>query len=58
MQEHFYELFYSDGANGFLEDVAITPIDKTDGRDSKNRENYWMRTLKMIAHGLNIEDGV
>ena len=25
--------------NGFLEDVAIPLIDKTDGRDPKNREN-------------------
>ena len=49
----------SDGHNGFLEDVAITLIDKTDGRDPKNRENYWMRTLKTLApQGLNIEDCV
>ena len=56
MQEHLYEHFYS---NGFLEDVAITLIDKTDRRDPKNRENYWMRTLKTLApDGLNIEDCV
>ena len=56
MQEHLYEHFYR---NGFLEDVAITLIDKTDGRDPKNRENYWMRTLKTLApDGLNIEDYV
>ena len=59
MQEHLFEHFYSDGHNGFLEDVAITLIDKTDGRDPKNRENYWMRTLKTLApQGLNIEDCV
>ena len=40
MQEHLYEYFYSDGHNGFLEDVAITLIDKTDRRDPKNRGNY------------------
>ena len=57
MQEHLHEHFYSDGHNGFLENVAITLIDKTDGRDPKNRENYWMRTLKTLApDGLNIED--
>ena len=59
MQEHLFEHFYSDGHNGFLEDVAITLIDKTDGRDPKNRENYWMRTLKTLApQGLNTEDCV
>ena len=55
MQEHFFEHFYRDGHNGFLEEVAITFIDKTDGRDPKNRENYWIRTLKTLApEGLNI----
>ena len=59
MQEHLYEHFYSDGHNGFLEDVAITLIDKTDGRDSKNRGNHWMRTLKTLApNGFNTEDYV
>ena len=27
IQEHLYENIYSDGHNGFLQDVAITPID-------------------------------
>ena len=39
MREHLFEHFYSDGHNGFLEAVAITLIDKTVGRDPKNREN-------------------
>ena len=56
IQKHLFEHFYSDGHNGFLEDVAITLIDKTDGKDPKNRKNYWMRTLKTLApEGLNIE---
>ena len=59
MQEHLFEHFYSDGHNSFLEDVAIMLIDKIDDRDPKNRENYWMRTLKTSApEGLNIEDCV
>ena len=38
---------------------AITLIGKTDGKDPKRRENYWMRTLKTYApFGLNIEDSV
>ena len=59
MQEHLLEHFHSDGHNCFLENVEITLIDKTDGRDPKSRENYWMRILKMLApQGLNIEDCV
>ena len=59
MQEHLYEHFYRDSHNGFLEDVAITLIYKTDGRDPKNRESYGMRTLKTLApDGLNNEDCV
>ena len=49
-QEHLYEHFYSDSQYGFLENVAITLIDKTDSKDPRNRENYWMRTLKTLAH--------
>ena len=59
MQGHLYEHIYPDSHNGLLEDVAITLIDKTDGRDPKNRENYWMRTMKTLAlDGLNIEECV
>ena len=56
MQEHLHEQFYSDGHNGFLEDVTITLIDKTDSKDPKNRENYWMKML--APDGLNIEECV
>ena len=42
-----------------LEDVTGTFIHKTDGKDPKNRENYWTRTLKTLApDGLNTEDCV
>ena len=59
MQQHFDEHFYRDGRNGFLENVAITLIDKTDGKDPENRENYWMRILETVAlDGLIIEDCV
>ena len=58
-QEHLFEHFKSEGHNGFLGNVSITLIDKTDGKDPKRRENYWMRTLKTYApFGLNIEDSV
>ena len=59
MQEHLFEHFYSEGHNGFLNDVSVTLIDKTDGKDPKKREYYWMRTLKTLApDGLNIEESV
>ena len=57
MQDYLYGHFYSDSHYVFLENVTITLVDKTDGRDPKNRENCWMRTLKMLALvRLNIED--
>ena len=59
MQEHLYRLFSSPGHSGFLNDVSVTLIDKTDGSDSKKQEDYCMKTLKTMApYGLNIEDSV
>lgn len=40
MEEHLYEHDYSENHNGFVEDVTIKLIDKTYGKDPKNRENY------------------
>lgn len=40
MQEHLHEHFYSVGHKGFPVNITITLIDKTDGKDSKNWENY------------------
>ena len=58
-QEHLFEHVKSEGHSGFLGNVSITLIDKTDGKDPKWRENYWMRTLKTYAtFGLNIENSV
>ena len=54
-----FEHFKSEGHGGFLGNVSITLIDKTDRKDPKRRENYWMRTLTTYApFGLNIEDSV
>ena len=59
MQQHLYEHFYSKGHNGFLGNVSISLIDKTDGFQPKKRENYWMRTLKTLAPlRLNVESAV
>ena len=53
------------GNNGFLNDVSITFIDKTDPPDALRREDYWRQTLQtletlqtMVPYGLNIEDSV
>ena len=51
--------FFTSGHAGFLEDVSITFIDKTDSSDSLRREDYWRRKLKTMApFGLNIEECV
>ena len=57
LQEHLFEDFNSEGHNGFLDDVSITMIDKTDAKNPTKREHYWQHTLKTLAlHGLNVED--
>ena len=59
MQEHLYRHFSSPGHRGFLNDVSVTLIEKTDRSNPKKREDYWMKTLKTIApYGLNVEDSV
>ena len=60
MEEHLFEHFKNKGHSGFLGNVSITLIDKTDAKDPpKRRESLWMRTLKTYAlFGLNIEDSV
>ena len=59
MQEYLYSHFESEGHNGFLEDVSITLIDKTDGFNPTKRETFWMHTLKTLApYGLNVENGI
>ena len=57
--EHLFERFKREGYSGFLGNVSITLIDKTDGKNPKRRENYWMRTLKTYApFRLNTENSV
>ena len=40
MQEHLFRHFSSPGHNGFLNDVSVTFIDKTDPSDPLKRENF------------------
>ena len=59
MQEYLYIHFESEGHNGFLEDVSIALIDKTDDSDPTKGETFWVHTLKSLAsHGLNVENGI
>ena len=59
MQEYRYSHFENEGHNGFLEDMSIALIDKTDGSDPTKREIFWIHTLKTLApDGLNGEDGI
>ena len=59
MQEHLFEHFNEEGHHGFLKDVSITCIDKTNPSEPLKRENYWKSVLKTMAPlGLNIGDSV
>ena len=57
MQEDLFRHFSTLGRSRFLNDVSITFIDKTNPSDPLKREDYWRRTLKIMAPSrLNIED--
>ena len=58
-QEHLFRHFNSGEHAGFLGNVKITIIDKTNGQNPKKRKDYWRRTLKTYApFGLNVGDSV
>ena len=47
------------GDSGFLNDISITLIGNTDGKNPKKREDYWRRTLKTyLPFGLSVENSV
>ena len=55
MQEYMYEHFCGSEHSGFLIDVSITFIDKTDPTNPLQRESYWKHISKAFApYGLNI----
>ena len=59
MQEHLFRHFSSSGGNGFLNDVCVKFIDKTDLSDPLKRENFCRETLMtMASYRLNSEDSV
>ena len=56
MQRHLHEHFTLPGTSGFLHDVSITLIDKTDPSCPTKREDYWIDILKTKAPmGLNFD---
>ena len=46
MQQHLFNHFCTPGHCGFLKDVSLTFIDKTDLSDLLKREDYWRSKLK------------
>ena len=59
MPEHLFSHFSMAGHDGYLNDVSVTFIDKTDPSDPLRREDYWRKTLEtMLPYGLTIEDSV
>ena len=55
-QKFLQSQFLQDDDKGFLEDVEVILIDKTQGSDPSKRKYYWMRTLKTLyPDGLNVE---
>ena len=59
MQEQIFEHFNSVGHTGFLENVSVTFIDKTDLQNPEKRENYWMQALMtMVPWGKSIPNSV
>ena len=59
MQIHLYEHFNLPGHSGFLNDISVTLIDKTDPKDPTKRKDYWIHIHKTKAPlGLNVEDGL
>ena len=55
-QQFFKNHFLQDDHHGFLEDVEVTLIDKTQASYPTKGEYRWMRTLKTLyPDGLNLE---
>ena len=49
LEEHLFEDFNIEGHNGFLHDVLVTLIDKTDGKNPIKQEQYWRHTLNTLV---------
>ena len=57
MQEHSFLHFSNPGHNGFLNDVSVRFIDKTNPSDPLKYENFWQEILMTMApYEFNIKD--
>ena len=54
----FFNYFCTSGHCGFLEDVSLTFIDKTDPSDPLKKEDYWRSTRKTLTPFGHIEESV
>ena len=58
-QNSFHQHFLQHDHNGFLEDISIKIIDKTDPKNPTGRERFWIDRLGTMApNGLNEETDV
>ena len=58
-RKHLFNHSCTSGHCGFLEDVTLTFVDKTDSSDPLKREDYWRSTLKNMApFGFKIAESV
>ena len=48
MQEHLFEHFKSEGHSGFVRNVSITLVDKTDGKDPKGEKTTGQKHSKLM----------
>ena len=54
-QRHLHEHFQLPGHTGFLQDIYVTLIDKTNPRILTKHENYWIHTIRTkSAMWLNV----
>ena len=59
IQKYMYDHFCDSEHSGFLNDVSITFISKTDPSNPIQRENYWKHTLKTFApYNLDIKENM
>ena len=57
MQKKLLEHFSGEVHSGFLDNVSVICIDKTDPEDHNKREHDWRHTLKTMApQTLYVED--
>ena len=57
IQQYLHDYFLSKDHDGFLNNVEITLIDRTDPLDPERREEFWRTKLRTLAPlGLKIEE--